>query len=356
MPRFTITTLLWLTALFATGMGTFGPTTGLLLASGVCVLHAVRWGKMTCVEWLVVGGVALVLIALLLPNIQAAREASRRNQSLSQTKQLVLAMHNYHDTHGVLPPAYTVDKDGTPQHSWRALLLNYLEEQPLHQRIRFDEPWDSDANAKLLDGLALDFITSPRTTRPRLPDETHYLAVVDEDAVFRPGRGVTLGEVPDGLHETIVLIEAVGRGIRWHEPRDLTMEEAIDLLTGEADEDYEWIEAGFFVSTRYRGDGVFPRNVAFADGRARAIGHIPTRELARALLTRAGGEEIPEEIDSGEYNRTKAVVGHTVHWRRVLSTTLFVGLAVGPFFRRRNPMEATGVEEVNHEVAKTRSS
>lgn len=112
------------------------------------------------------------------------------------------------------------------------------------------------------------------------------------------------------------------------------MEEAIDLLTGEAEEGHEWTEPGYYLSTRYRGDGLWPRNVAFADGSVASMGLLPDRETARAYLTRAGGEEIQ---DAREWNddRTKPFIGYIIHWQRIIANVMFVVLVVLPLVRKK---------------------
>ena len=64
-----------------------------------------------------------MLIALLLPGVQQARETARRTQCLNNLHQLVLAMHNYEATWKSLPPAAKCDSNGKPLLSWRVLML-----------------------------------------------------------------------------------------------------------------------------------------------------------------------------------------------------------------------------------------
>ena len=100
----------------------------------------------TLIELLVVIAIIAILIALLLPAVQQAREAARRTQCKNNLHQLGLALHNYHDEYQCFPPAYTVDPDGKPLHSWRTLILPYLEHGPLYATIDLSKPWDDPAN------------------------------------------------------------------------------------------------------------------------------------------------------------------------------------------------------------------
>src|SRR4051794_6845264 len=83
-------------------------------------------------------GVIIVglLAALLLPNYRggAPRHAARRMQCSNHLKQIGLALQNYHDDYGTLPPAYIADSTGKPIHSWRVLLLPYIEQKLLYDK------------------------------------------------------------------------------------------------------------------------------------------------------------------------------------------------------------------------------
>jgi hypothetical protein len=60
-----------------------------------------------------------------------------------------LAVANYHDVKGHYPPAYIADANGKPMHSWRVLILPYLEENELFEKYDFTQPWNSEANLRL---------------------------------------------------------------------------------------------------------------------------------------------------------------------------------------------------------------
>ncbi|MGL6197248.1 MAG: DUF1559 domain-containing protein [Thermoguttaceae bacterium] len=93
----------------------------------------------------------LWILALLMPAISSPRGAEKSMRCRSNIKQILIALHHYKDTYGKFPPAYTVDTTGKPIHSWRVLILPYLNEQSLYDEIKLDEPWDSEYNKQFHD-------------------------------------------------------------------------------------------------------------------------------------------------------------------------------------------------------------
>ena len=81
----------------------------------------------TLIELLVTIGIIAVLMAILLPAVQSAREAARRSQCVNNLKQIALAMHQYHGVHAVLPPG----KKGCCWGTWLVYVLPYMEQEPL---------------------------------------------------------------------------------------------------------------------------------------------------------------------------------------------------------------------------------
>jgi prepilin-type N-terminal cleavage/methylation domain-containing protein/prepilin-type processing-associated H-X9-DG protein len=111
-----------------------------------------RRDAFTLIELLVVLAIIGILVALLIPAVQAAREASRRSQCANNLRQIGVALQNYHSAHRTLPSGYiskfvTGGTDTGPGWGWAALLLNNLEENSLRDLIQFDRAIEDAANA-----------------------------------------------------------------------------------------------------------------------------------------------------------------------------------------------------------------
>jgi prepilin-type N-terminal cleavage/methylation domain-containing protein len=107
----------------------------------------------TLVELLVVIAIIGVLIALLLPAVQAAREAARRTQCTNNPKQLGLACHNYHDTFKVFPPQMmNVDASNDRRWGWGAVTLPFVEQTALYELLKPDGGKQIPAASTLISG------------------------------------------------------------------------------------------------------------------------------------------------------------------------------------------------------------
>lgn len=113
----------------------------------------------------VAGGCLLSLpcvIALLLPAVQAGREAARQQASMDNLKQIGIALHSYHDTHKTFPPAFIADGSGRPRTSWRTLILPFMEQKTLYDQCDFGVAWDDPKNDSVR-RTKLPFYASPRS-------------------------------------------------------------------------------------------------------------------------------------------------------------------------------------------------
>ena len=145
------------------------------------------------------------------PALQATREAYRRTNCMSNLQRIVLAMLLYEREHGTLPPAYTVDADGNPLHSWRVLLLPYLGKKELYDKIRLAEPWDSKHNRQFHEAT-VDVYQCPSAGLSL--GQTRYSVVVGKKTAFQAAKGKTL----DGFGMNLILVVERKQPVCWMAP------------------------------------------------------------------------------------------------------------------------------------------
>ncbi len=216
------------------------------------------------------------------------REAAARSRAASNLKQIALAMHAYADNHGGrLPPAVLSDSKGRPLHSWRVLLLPYLDNKDLYEQFRLGEPWDSPHNLALLPRMPRVYAAPVLPVEvPAEPFSTFCQVFTGRGTAFEGTQGLRLPEdFPDGTSETVLVVEA-GEAVPWTRPADL--EYAADrplpalggVFTGQG-------RFSLFGSPREKGF-----HVLLADGSVRLIraGEVSEPTL-RAAITRGDGKK-----------------------------------------------------------------
>lgn len=187
-----------------------------------------------------------------------------------------MAVANYHDANGHYPPAYLAGDDGRPAHSWRVLILPYIEGSHVFRRYSFKEPWDGPGNRELA-GLMPRVLALPGEYQPG-STTTNYVVVVGPETAFPPGGFISRESITDEPGQTVLVTENLGAGIHWMEPRDL-------LFSGM---DFT-INSPRGVSSSF----AYPAAV-MCDGSVRRLGQGVSPGTLRALLTVRGGERLAE--------------------------------------------------------------
>jgi hypothetical protein len=157
--------------------------------------------------------------------VRQAREAARQTNCRGHLCKLQLALQNYHDVYGSFPPAYVADGDGRPMHSWRTLILPFLDGADIYAQYRFDEPWNSRHNSRLAQRGSNASFHCPSCSRREDSPLTDYVVVTGSGTAFPGAACTTLKDIQDGLGNTILVVEMQSANIAWTEPRDLAIDQ-----------------------------------------------------------------------------------------------------------------------------------
>ena len=191
-----------------------------------------------------------------------------------------MALQAYEKDHGSLPPAYTADATGKPLHSWRTLLLPYLEQEALFKKLRLEEPWDSPNNLSATQFQEVLYECPSDTTLG--PYDTSYVAIIGPGTIWSVKGSTNRSDITDDPRDTILFVEMHNSGIKWAEPRDLDLNNLPPGIT----------KQNLLHSLSNHAGGF---NAVFADGHVAFIREdIPWADF-EAMLTIAGGEKVDRD-------------------------------------------------------------
>jgi hypothetical protein len=222
--QFRLRSLMLLCLVLGSSLGVFGAW-GILvfgMVLGLTVYLHFFWSP-AGIAFLVLGTLCLMCM-LSLPAIDAAR-LGRRAQCMNNLKQIALALRTYHEKNGRFPPPYFTDKTGKPMHSWRVLILPYLDLDPLYKRYKFSEPWDGPNNKKVASPVPVYSCPSNGRSSTSSPFETSYVAVVGPKGEW-PSMAAKATGMDESPGEIIMVVEVANSGISWMEPKDISIDSA----------------------------------------------------------------------------------------------------------------------------------
>ncbi len=247
-----------------------------LVAAYLCMQPTKRAILASIVVYL---GVATCLSLFQVGLYRAQMFSGRRINCNNQLKQIGLALQQYKQKYGSFPPAYIPDANGKPMHSWRVLLLPFIEGESIYKAYSFSEPWDGPNNRQLISSIRGYHCPSDSGG----DNKTSYVAVVGPGTAWPGGSSVQTSEIRDGQDKTLWVVEVADSDINWMEPRDLSIDQMDFRINGES--------RNSISSFHTKG-----ANVLWADGSVQFLSDTLPPEAVRASLTIAGGEALPPDL------------------------------------------------------------
>lgn len=184
----------------------------------------------TLVELLTVVAIISVLAALLLPAVQAAREAARRSQCANHLRQIGLAMQTHHAQHGKFPTGSKLhDRSWQMAVGWRGLILPYLEQEPLLEALDLQD--DGGVGQRGLESIAVYRCQSAEPDRFRanyagvsgaygwgdVVLESDFCGNIFTTGLLFPLSQISIAQITDGTSHTLAIGEVVHIGRNWWE-------------------------------------------------------------------------------------------------------------------------------------------
>ncbi len=252
------------------------------------------------IELLVVIALIAVLAGLLLPAVQKVREAACRTQCTNNLHQIGLALHHYHDVHQTFPPGGIEWRPGNDptkrQLAWSAFILPYLDQETVYRKLDLTTAFDSAANAQ---GAAAVLPVYLCPSKERSDYRYQGRGLIDYGGIFgqalfgqnNPPNGTLLFDLPvrvamitDGTAHTVMIAEDTQRD-------DGQWINALNLFDVAAP-----INRGPAWDPDIHSDHPGGANGLFADGAVHFLRETMALPVLAAVVTRAGGEAVPDDF------------------------------------------------------------
>jgi hypothetical protein len=231
--------------------------------------------------------------------LNRTRELALHETAANRLKNIGRALLNYEAAHRALPPGVIYGPDGKPWHSWRTLILPFLDQQQLFNEYRFDEPWDGPNNIKLLPRMPREYLDPFDTDKMSV--KTSILAAVGSAAGFTRAtmekanqpigairsKGRRLAEISDGTSNTILAGSVAPEdAVEWTRPRE------VQVGAGEME-----LNAKGSFAAMHKLFGVKQALFLFADGSVQRLPESLPKATLTKLLTVNDGQ--PISLSSG---------------------------------------------------------
>ena len=249
--------------------------------------------KVLGVILLVLGCAHVGAIVLTRPGAESRKKSACR----ANLEHLAASIENYRDAYGDFPPAIILDSDGKPMHSWRVLIVPFIEKNWFADMYNWREPWDSPHNQRLHRRFIIDddghgqsrditevgrIYRCPGAPASQLATSTNYVMIVDTEAPPVVSTNQRSGWKDAAYYPpiggTIMVVEVANSGIHWMEPRDLSLGEMSMAIND---------SAGPGISSHHVG-GAF---VMLDNGTVSFLDESATRERIKGMLN-------PQELES----------------------------------------------------------
>lgn len=248
----------------------------------------------TLVELLVAMSITAILVALLLPAVQTVREAARKVSCQNNLHQIGIGLHSYHNVHASLPTG-CVEWRGwnhPPTHrqfAWSAMLLPFVEQQPLYNQIDWSVPYDAAENEAAADTTVPTYLCPSEPAAGQQPGHISFGGLYGErivdsqpdDGLFLYDIAIRFRDIRDGLTYTLAVAEDTGGpDTQWINGRN------VFVVAHGINDASAWIGDNEIRSAH--DDGAM---VLFADGRVTFMNESIDKQLLGQLITRDNGEQ-----------------------------------------------------------------